>query len=90
MRTFGEAGTIRTGNNGKVGNRGVTMMFVGYVNNHEGNCYQMSNLLRNSTVESRDVAWLRRMYYERRNADVTGLDPLVVIEAKNPRDEVVE
>ena len=30
------------------------------------------------------------MYYERLNAEVTGLDPLIVIEAKNPRDEVME
>ena len=38
MRTFGKAGTIRTGTVGKVGNRGVTMMMVGYADNHEGNC----------------------------------------------------
>ena len=37
MRTFGEAGTVRTGKDGKVGNRGVTMMMVGYADNHEGN-----------------------------------------------------
>ena len=38
MRTFGEAGTVRTGKDGKVGNRGVTMMMVGHADNHEGNC----------------------------------------------------
>ena len=43
MRTFGEAGTVRTGKDGKVGDRGVTMMMVGYADNHEGNCYQMFN-----------------------------------------------
>ena len=63
MRTFGEAGTVRTGKDGKVNNRGVTMMMVGYADKHEGNCYQMFNPLRNSIVESRDVTWLRRMYY---------------------------
>ena len=39
MRTFGEAGTVRTGNDGKVGDRGVTTMMVGYADKQEGNCY---------------------------------------------------
>ena len=50
----------------------------------------MSNLLRNSIVESRDVPWLRRMYYPRLDADLTGQDPLVVIEAHFPREERVQ
>ena len=37
-RTFGEAGTVRIGKDGKVGNLGVTMMTVGSANNREGNC----------------------------------------------------
>ena len=36
------------------------------------------------------VTWLRRMYYPQLNTDVTGLDPLVVIEANFPREERVE
>jgi len=90
MRIFGEAGTVRTGKDGKVGDRGVTMMMVGYADNHEGNCYRMFNPLRNSIVESRDVTWLRCMYYPRLDADVTGVDPLVVIGADYARDEVME
>ena len=43
MKTFGKAGTIRTGKDGKVGDSGVTLMIVGYADNHEGNCYQMFN-----------------------------------------------
>ena len=38
MRTSGEAGIVRTGKYCKVGNHGVTMMMVGYADNHEGNC----------------------------------------------------
>ena len=38
MRTFGKAGTVRTGKDGKIGDRGVTMMMVGYADDHEGNC----------------------------------------------------
>ena len=40
--------------------------------------------------ESRDVTWLHRIYYERLDTDVTGLDLLVVIEADYPRNKVVE
>ena len=63
MRTSGETGTVRTGKDGKVGNCGVTMMLVGYADNHEGNCYRMFNLPRNTIMESHNVTWLRRMYY---------------------------
>ena len=80
MRTFGEAGIVRKGKDGKVGNHGVTMMMVGYADKHEGNCYRIFNPLRNSIVESRNVTWLGRMYCPRLDADFTGLDPLVVIE----------
>ena len=79
MRTFGKVGTVRTGKDSKVVDHGVTMMFVGYTNSHERNCYRMFNPLSNIIVESRDVTWLWRMYYPRLDADVTGLDPLVVI-----------
>ena len=90
MRTFGKAGTVRTGKDGKVGNCGVTMMMVGYADNHEGNCYRMFNPLRTSIVESRYVTWLRRMYYPTLGTDITGLDPLVMLEADFPREDAVE
>ena len=90
MRTFGKAGTVRTGEYGKVGDRGVTMMMVGYADNHEGNCFRMFNPLRNSIIESRNVTWLRRMYYPRLDADLTGQDPLVVTEADFSREERVQ
>ena len=90
MRTSGEASTVRTGKDDKVGDRGVTMMMVGYADNHEGNCYRMFNPLRNSIVESQDVTWLRHMYYPRPDTDLTGQDPLVVIEAGFPKEERVQ
>jgi hypothetical protein len=39
MRTVDKAGTVRTGNNGNVGNHGGIMVFLGYADKHEGNCY---------------------------------------------------
>ena len=34
IRTFGEAGVVRRGKNGKLGDRGIPMVFVGYADNH--------------------------------------------------------
>jgi hypothetical protein len=33
----------KTGKDGKIGDQGVTGMFVGYASNHVGNCYRMRN-----------------------------------------------
>ena len=33
-KTWGEAGTVKTGKDGKLGDRGVTMIFVGFANKH--------------------------------------------------------
>jgi hypothetical protein len=35
--TFCEAGTVKEGKKGKVLDRGITMMFIGYDNEHSGN-----------------------------------------------------
>ncbi len=43
LRTFGEAEIVKDKKDGKVGDRGITMMFVGYANSHPGNCYRMYN-----------------------------------------------
>ena len=80
LRTIGEAGTVKIGKNGKINDRGVTMMFLGYANNHSGNCYRMYNPFTKKIVETRDIIWLNRMYYTRVDANITGLEPIVVIE----------
>jgi hypothetical protein len=43
LSTFGKAGTVKNMKGGKVGNRGINMMFVGYSSAHAGNCYRMYN-----------------------------------------------
>jgi hypothetical protein len=40
-RTFGESGIVKNGKDGKVGDQGITMMFVGYTDRHAGDCYWM-------------------------------------------------
>ena len=43
LRVWGEAGTVkvRTKRTPKIADRGVTCMFVGYLENHAGDCYEM-------------------------------------------------
>jgi hypothetical protein len=53
-KLFGEAGTVKNGKKGKVLDRGVTMMFVGYDNYHSGNCYKMYNPVTSRVVITRD------------------------------------
>ncbi len=47
LRTFGEAGIVKNGKDGKVGDRGITMLFVGYADEHA------KKLLQN--VQSSDI-----------------------------------
>jgi hypothetical protein len=43
LRTFGKARIVKNMKDGKVSDRGITMMFVGYSSMHAGNCYRMYN-----------------------------------------------
>lgn len=63
LRIFGEAGVVKEGKNGKSGNRGTTMLFVGY-SGREKDGVKMYNPNTNGIVNTRDVIWLKRMFYE--------------------------
>ena len=54
MRVLGEAGTVtmRQKFETKVKNKGVQCMFVGYVRNHDGDCYKMYNESTNKYYHS--------------------------------------
>ena len=62
LRTWGEAGTVKWGKNGKLGDRGITMMFVGYANNHARDVYRMLNPSTWRITQTRDIIWLNRMF----------------------------
>ena len=71
LRTFGEAGIVKNGKDGKVGNRGITMVFVGYADEHAGNCYRMYNLVTSRVSVTRDIIWLGRMYFMTENCVIS-------------------
>jgi len=83
LRNIGEAGTVRIGKNGKVKDQGITMLFIGYAKQHEGDCWCMYNPETKRVSQMQDVIWLNHMYYEKPNANTTMDDPVVVLEVVN-------
>jgi hypothetical protein len=64
MRTFGEAGVVTRGKNGKLGDQGIPMVFVGCAENHSHDCCHMWNPASQKITESHDIIWLHCMYYQ--------------------------
>ena len=66
LRTWGEAGTVKvkTKTSPKLKDKGVHCMFVGYATEHSGDTYRMYDPKTNCIRVSRDVIWLKRMYFE--------------------------
>jgi hypothetical protein len=71
LRTFSEAGIVKNGKDGKVGGRGITMVFVGYADEHAGNTSRVS--------VTQDVIWSRRMYFTTENCEKTKLLPVIAV-----------
>ena len=65
LRTWGEAGTVKIHDKmvPKLGDRGVTCMMIGYPKDHTGDCYCMWDKNTGGVHVTRDVTWLRRMYF---------------------------
>jgi hypothetical protein len=90
IRTFGEAGVVRRGKDGKLGDRGLPMVFVGYSDNHSWDCYRMWNPKTNKITETRDVIWLHRMYYQVDVDDETAMVPEIHMELNSIPAEIIE
>jgi Reverse transcriptase (RNA-dependent DNA polymerase) len=66
LRFFGEMGVVTTKKDiqGKLKNRGMTCMFMGYSVDHSNDVYRMLNLETKKIILSRDIVWLNRSYTE--------------------------
>jgi hypothetical protein len=88
---WGKAGTvkIKTKTTPKVLDCGVHCMMVGYALNHAGDTYRMWDMKANCVHETRDVIWLRRMYFENKDK---AQDVVIEPDADNPVEgvEIVE
>ena len=79
LRTWGEAGVVTLTSKAapKMANDGLTCMFVVYALNYADGVYRMWNPSTGRIHTSRDVVWLKRMYYRRQPTVVeikTGVD----------------
>ena len=65
LKTWGEAGvvTVKSKATAKLADRGVTCMFAGYSNDHDGDVYDMLDWNTKSILTTRDVTFLNRMYF---------------------------
>ena len=68
LRLWGEAGTVKTKTTTtpKVKDRGVPCMMIGYALEHPGDTYRMWNPDTNGVHQSRNVIWMKRMYYQKK------------------------
>jgi len=71
LRTWEEAGVVKEGKDGKTGDKGAAMMFVRYPVNQEADSVRMWNPVTNGVVTTRDVIWLKQMFFERKADDET-------------------
>ena len=81
MRVLGEAGTVtvKTKMHLAFYNKGMICMFLGYAENHDGDCYQMWHESTSRCFETRDVMFLHRMHYQReQTANELTIEPMIL------------
>ena len=66
MHIFGEVAMVAYRNKikGKLADRGLPVLFIGYSENHSPDVYQFYKLETRATIESRDVIWINKNYTE--------------------------
>ncbi len=64
LRSFGEAGVVKISKDGKFGDCRITCIFVNYEDKHSSNCYRMYNPKSGKIIETRDIQWLNKMYFQ--------------------------
>jgi hypothetical protein len=79
LRVWGEVGVVAEGKDSKTGDRGATMMFVGYAKGKRDSV-RMWDSRTARVIVSRDVIWLRRMFFKNDMTGVTNLDTFGAIE----------
>jgi hypothetical protein len=83
LRTLSEAGIVKNGKDGKVGDRGITMVFVGYADEHAGNCYRMYYSVTSRVNVTQDIILLGRMYFTTENCEKNKVLPVIAVPITN-------
>ncbi len=79
LQTFGEAGMVKDGKKGRVLNRGLTMMFVGYSEDHAENIFRMYNPVASRIAQTCNLIWMGRMFHNMRDAYLMQQLPIVTV-----------
>ena len=86
LRTFGEMGVLLKPDpgehHGKMKDRGLACVFVGYCPDHASGTYRMYNLSTKKVIVTRDVKWLNKLYAEWSKATLN-----VELESESDSDE---
>ena len=77
LKVWAKAGVVAEGKDAKTGDRGATMMFVGY-SDRESDSVRMWDMQTSQVFVSRDVSWLKHIFFK---DDATG-----VIDLDTPED----
>ncbi len=83
LSTFSEAKIVKNRKDGKVGNRGITMLCVGYADEHAGNCYRMYNPVTSGVNVTQDIIWLGHMYFTTDNFEKIYVLPVIAVPITN-------
>ena len=88
VRRWGEAGMVKLSNDltPKLNERGVVCMFIGFCDDHGSDAYEMYNPKTKRFYKTRDVLWLKRMYYGPNNVEVIMEPDVGDIDAENEDD----
>ena len=79
LLVWGEAGVVAEGNDSKTGDRGATMMFMGYTK-CKSDSVRMWDLHTSRVIVSQDVTWPKRMFFKNDASGIIDLDTFGAIE----------
>ncbi len=79
---------MKDSKNGKVLNRGLNMMFVGYREDHAKNVFQMYNPVTSRIAQTCHVIRMDRMFHTRWDADLMQKLPFVTVPISIPDKSV--
>ena len=81
LRTFGEIEIVKDNGHklkGKLSDRGMETMFVGYSEHHAKNVYRFMNLKTNQIMTSRDVAWIHLLYKDYKKEEKNEIKEIII------------
>ncbi|MGL4350010.1 MAG: hypothetical protein ACRCT2_05465, partial [Plesiomonas shigelloides] len=95
LHTWGEAGTVclKARKHPKVVDKGQTMMFVGYPDDHPADTFNMWDPATKRTHKSRDVIFLKRLFFESSDIQAgkgNNANPFSPLSLDESDDEVAE